>query len=112
LEKDPYKLLALLRTRTKFSPTNWFSFDLSQTSNGWYEGEVEVEYAECCMVLWGEKYGDIVPWAHGEAHRWDIAAFPRARLVLEAQSLLMAFLKKTVETILEGVTDKGEVVSK
>jgi hypothetical protein len=49
----------------------------------------------------------VVPWNIDQAHRWDIIGFPRGRLVLEAQHLLMQFLRKTVEDLLDGVDRDG-----
>jgi hypothetical protein len=51
----------------------------------------------------GPDCGQIVSWEKDKAHRWDIIGFPRARLVVEAQTVLMGFLRKTVERLLENV---------
>ncbi|MCJ1400721.1 hypothetical protein MMC11_003929 [Xylographa trunciseda] len=53
--------------------------------------------------MYGKRYGEIVNWEKEATHRWDIVGFPRARLVLEAQSRLMALLRNIVEQLLEGV---------
>ena len=111
LKKDPFKLFALLHTRTKFPPSDWVSFDLKQTARSWFEGNPEVDYANYCVILYGPKYGNVAQWTREEAHRWDIAGFPRAQLILEAQSLLMTFLKKIVDIILDGIVDRGELIS-
>jgi hypothetical protein len=48
----------------------------------------------------GTRYGELVDWQTGPAHRADIIGFPNARLVLED---LMGVLRKIVDKILEGV---------
>lgn len=53
----------------------------------------------------GGDYGRlVVPWDENSAHRSDHIEFPRARLIIEAQSLLMSFLRKVVDLLLENVS--------
>jgi hypothetical protein len=104
LQKDPFKLFALLYGRTEFNPEDWVIFDREQTKIGWWSGRLEVDYAKCCVVLHGPNYGEICTWDTDKIKRGDIFGFPRARLILEAQSTLMGFLRKTVEILLQGVT--------
>ncbi|KAL2069270.1 hypothetical protein VTL71DRAFT_15608 [Oculimacula yallundae] len=110
LVSDPNKLLALLHARTMFSPESWVSFDEEQTSFGWYQGTLAVDYADCCVALHGSQYGDIVSFDEHKAHRWDICAYPRAKLILEAQSLIMGFLKNTVDDLLQDINGPGSSV--
>jgi hypothetical protein len=111
LMKDPFKFFALLHARTEFGPEEWVAFDKNQTNLGWYEGRFQVDYANCAVVLYGPRYGGVVSWDMNKAHRWDICAFPRAKLILEAQSTVMGFLRKAVENILEGANPSGEGAS-
>ena len=53
----------------------------------------------------GPRFGDVVDWSASEAHRFDILGFPRARLVLEAQALLMRVLYKIARGILSESDD-------
>lgn len=52
--------------------------------------------------MYGPRYGNVVDWEPGAAHRKDILGFPRARLVVEAQAYLMETLYKIVHKILDG----------
>ncbi|TVY82189.1 hypothetical protein LSUE1_G002221 [Lachnellula suecica] len=107
LTDDPFKLLSLLHYRTKFEPQDWVSFDLRQTTSSWESGGVRVDFADCCVVLHGANYGKVVSWNTEQAHRWDIAGFPRGKLILEAQQILLQFLRKTVEQLLNGIDREG-----
>lgn len=51
----------------------------------------------------GAEYGKLVPWDKDQAHRWDIVRFPRAQLVIEAQSMLLKFVRGVIEGVLENV---------
>lgn len=51
--------------------------------------------------MYGPRYGELVDWQAGPAHRADILGFPRALLVLEAQAYLMGILRKIVDKTLE-----------
>lgn len=108
LSKDPFKFFALLHARSEFDPEEWVTFDKIQMNMGWYKGGLQVDYSNCAVVLHGARYGEVVPWNADKAHRWDICAFPKARLILEAQSTIMSFLRKTVENLLDGVNPSGE----
>lgn len=107
LKKDPLKFLALLYARTRFAPEEWAIFDKNQTAAGWRDGYLDVEYAHCFVALHGSKYGRIVPWDAGKVHGWDLCAFSRAKLILEAQCFLMHCLRTTVEGLLDGVDRDG-----
>jgi hypothetical protein len=49
------------------------------------------------------EYGKLVQWDKYQAHRWDIVRFPRAQLVIEAQSMLLKFIRGVIEGVLENV---------
>lgn len=103
LQTDSNKLFALLHVRTAFEPTDWTLWDRNQTNGGWLEGLFEVQFSDCFVNLYStSNYGDIVPCDVEKAHRWDICAFPRAKIILEAQCLLMRLLRVIVQLILEG----------
>ncbi|TGO16561.1 hypothetical protein BTUL_0026g00130 [Botrytis tulipae] len=89
LRDDSYKLLALLHARTKGLPEQWVAFDNHSMTASWVAGGLRTEYADCCVVLYGSNY--------------DIIGFPRGRLILEAQSIILKTLRGTVEDLLLGV---------
>ena len=107
LTKDPFKFFALLHARTEYGPESWVTFDKNQMALGWYEGRLDVDYANITVALYGPSYGEVVPWNTKAAHRWDICAFPRARLILEAQATFLTLLRRSVDAILEGVSGEG-----
>jgi hypothetical protein len=67
-------------------------------------GVLTADFCNCAVKMHGPDYGQIVPWEKDKAHRWDIIGSPRARLGVEAQTVLMGFLRKTVERLLENVS--------
>ncbi|KAF7890046.1 uncharacterized protein EAF02_002461 [Botrytis sinoallii] len=103
LRDDPYKLLALLHARTKYSPEQWVAFGNHSMRASWETGALRTEYADCCVVFYGSNYGDITPWNTTKVHQMDIIGFPRGRLILEAQSIILKTLRGTVEDLLLGV---------
>lgn len=102
LKTNPATLFALLRYRTHYAPQDWAAFDYRQIALSWARGWLDVDYSAMCVVMFGSKYGDLVDWEVGAAHRGDIVGFPRARLVMEAQAYLMKTLCNIVDNILDG----------
>lgn len=103
LKTNPAVLFGLLHSRTVYPPQDWAAFDNMQLILGWAGGYFEVQFTEKCVVMYGPRYGEVVDWQAGPAHRADIMGFPRARLVLEAQADLMIGLRQIVDKILEGI---------
>ncbi|TGO50030.1 hypothetical protein BOTNAR_0408g00060 [Botryotinia narcissicola] len=103
LRDDPYKLLALLHARTKYSPEQWVAFDNHSMTASWVTEALRTEYADRCVVLYGSNYGDITLWNTTKVHQMDIIGFSRGRLILEAQSIILKTLRGTVEDLLLGV---------
>jgi hypothetical protein len=103
LKMNPVVLFALLHYRTAYPPQDWATYDSRQLILSWSCGYFELEFSSKCVIMHGQRYGELVDWQAGPAHRADILGFPRARLVLEAQAYLMGTLRKIVDKILEGV---------
>ncbi|MCJ1294289.1 hypothetical protein MMC34_005847 [Xylographa carneopallida] len=103
LTMNPAVLFSLLHNRTAYSPQDWATFDGRQLILSWACGHFDVQYSGKCVVMYGPKYGELVDWEAGPAHRADVVGFPKARLILEAQAYLMNVLRKIVNKILEGV---------
>ncbi|KAK5123148.1 hypothetical protein LTR85_003346 [Meristemomyces frigidus] len=99
LKEDPMRLLSLLHHRSTSKLEDWVLFDAAQMTESVEHGVLSRQYNECCVVMYGSRYGDLVSWTASECHRWDIVGYPRAVLVLEAQSVLMGFLRKMVDII-------------
>ncbi|OAR01728.1 hypothetical protein LLEC1_03268 [Akanthomyces lecanii] len=105
LKTNPTVLFALLHCRTAYPPQLWYNFDKRQHSIAWFTGSVDVDFSRKCVVVYGNKYGSVVDWEDKAVHRADIAAFPRAMLVIEAQAHLMETLHNIAAKILDGVDE-------
>ncbi|EPE32902.1 hypothetical protein GLAREA_05914 [Glarea lozoyensis ATCC 20868] len=103
LKTSPAVLFALLHNRTVYPLQDWAPFDQRQLILSWACGHFDVKFSPMCVVMYGSEYGKVVDWDAESAHRADIVGFPKAELVLEAQSLLMTGLRKVVDIILDGV---------
>ena len=111
LKTNPVVLLALLHYRTVYPPQDWAPYDSRQLTVSWACGHFDVEYSRKHAVMYGPRYGELVDWQAGPAHRADILGFPRALLVLEAQAYLTGILRKIVDKILESVDLSKPVTS-
>lgn len=100
---NPAILFALLHNRTAYPPQDWATFDGRQLILSWAMGYFDLKYSAKCVIMYGPRYGELVDWQAGSAHRADIIGFPKACLILEGQAYLMGALRKIVDRILEGV---------
>ncbi|KAI1037785.1 hypothetical protein LB503_009432 [Fusarium chuoi] len=102
LKTNPAVLFALLHYRTAYPPQSWAPFDSRQLTLGWAAGFFDVDFSAKCIVMYGDRYGSLVDWEAKTAHRADTIGYPRAMLVLEAQSYLLEALCSIVDKILQG----------
>ncbi|KAF2446588.1 hypothetical protein P171DRAFT_262495 [Karstenula rhodostoma CBS 690.94] len=105
LAKNPNTLFSLLHNRTQYLPEQWAAFDSKLLDVGWYCGAFDVDYNQSAVYMHGDKYGRLTAWSQGQMHRADTVGFPRARLILEAQSTLYRLLRRVVEILLEAPGD-------
>ena len=103
LKMNPMILFALLHNRTAYPLHDWATFDGRQLILSWAMGYFDLKYSAKCVIMYGPRYGELVDWQAGSAHRADIIGFPKACLILEGQAYLMGALRKIVDKILEGV---------
>lgn len=103
LSSNAMTLLALLKYRTLYSSQDWAVYDSQAMKASWKSGMFDVQFSPRCMVMHGSQYGAIVDWEVNAAHRFDIIGWPRAQLLLEAQTNLLCFLRATIDKILEGI---------
>ncbi|KAE8446320.1 hypothetical protein EG329_012067 [Mollisiaceae sp. DMI_Dod_QoI] len=103
LKEEPSRVIKLLHYRSRYSPPELAAFDNRQLTFGWTTGSFKTIFSDCCVVMYGDRYGDIVPWDRQAVHRGDIVGFPRAQLILEAQAYLMKILRRLVEHLVEGL---------
>lgn len=107
LSKSSNNLLALLRHRTKNSPSEWVAFDNKNLEYAFSENTVKTTYNLHCVVMGGVDYGKLVPWESEAAHKWDIIGYPRALVILRVQNSLSDFLRRTVDLLLVSEADGG-----
>ena len=101
LEK-PQRMMHLLHIRTIYKPQDWVLFDNKHLNIGWNLGTLRTQYDACSVIVCGAEYGLLHKLNVEANHRWYMIAYPRARLVLEAQALLYVFLRRFVERLLDG----------
>ncbi len=75
-------------------------FDNAQLQPGWKQGGPSVKSAEGCIIVHGEKYGTWIQFDRQAVHSGDAYGAIRGLVILEAQQILMSFLRKMVTTIL------------
>ncbi|CAG8950578.1 hypothetical protein HYFRA_00002787 [Hymenoscyphus fraxineus] len=103
LKSDPTRLLGLLQNRILHGPEEWAIHDNQKLNWGWKLGFLDIDASNLCMLMHGPRYGELVEWDARAAHAEEIIGFPRARMVLEAQEILLKFLRKVVEQLVEGI---------
>ncbi|KAK4543627.1 hypothetical protein LTR36_005272 [Oleoguttula mirabilis] len=99
LKEDPMRLLSLLHHRSESKLEDWVMFDLQQMKLSVEGGSISRHYNSNCVVMYGDKYGELIMWDRAQCHRWNCIGYPRAVLVLEAQSTLLGFLRRVVDII-------------
>ncbi|THX37572.1 hypothetical protein D6D10_05775 [Aureobasidium pullulans] len=104
LKSNPSVLLGLIHNRVHYSPQQWVAFDNDMIRQGWSNGTLGKDHCgQYCVVMQGTDYGRLVSWNKEAAERWDIVGYPRARLIIEAQALMLSRLRSIVDLILEGI---------
>ncbi|KAI6805631.1 hypothetical protein KC332_g13302 [Hortaea werneckii] len=106
LSQDPWRLLALVHFRTRFSPSEWIRWDLRQLGIPFAEGGLRLGYNPHCVVMTSEGFGELVQWTEEAAHCREVVGFPLAEVALQAQAQLARFLASLVDKVLEG-SDAG-----
>ena len=92
LVTDPDNLISLLHNRACHSPEEWCPHDTNVIDPAWFGAEVDVDFCLAGVTMFGTHYGKVVPWDRNAAERWDTVGFPRAKLTIESQAILMASL--------------------
>ncbi|EKG17645.1 hypothetical protein MPH_05094 [Macrophomina phaseolina MS6] len=100
LAADANKLVGILHHRAYSLPEEWVVHDSRQLSLGWYNGLFDLDFSDACVVMHGPRWGELTKWDEAAAHRFSIIGFPRASIILEAQSTLLRVLLKIVNQIL------------
>ncbi|KAK5675137.1 hypothetical protein LTS10_012211 [Elasticomyces elasticus] len=106
LSEDPSNLLSILHHRSGSTAANWAPFDFEHTC---FAFNHIMLYNPHCVIMYGKHYGKLIAWNKDSAHRHDICGYPRAILVLEAQSILASSLRSIVDLILAtGIEDAAK----
>lgn len=100
LSMDSVNFIQLLHYRTIFPPQDWVHFDNAQLQPGWKQGGFGEKSAEGCITLHGDQYGTWKEFDRQAVHRGDAYGAIRGLMILEAQQILMSFLRKMLTTIL------------
>ncbi|KAK5680261.1 hypothetical protein LTS10_007188 [Elasticomyces elasticus] len=105
LSEDPMALLSILHHRTNSDAADWVTFDMEQTSLAFEALIACPPYNPHAVVMYGPHYGRLIPWNKQSSHRLDVVGYPRAVIILEAQSALAEFLRTMVDLILKNDID-------
>ncbi|KAK4506466.1 hypothetical protein PRZ48_000198 [Zasmidium cellare] len=97
MAEEPNLLFGLLHNRSEHTLAEWVSFDAEQLRTGFHHGCLVKQYNTKCVVMHGDRYGELVPWSREACHLWMVLGYPLARVVLEAQTVLLGFLRKIVD---------------
>ena len=103
LSKDSANLIHLLHNRTIFPPQEWVHFDNAQLQPAWKQGGPGEKSAEGCIIMQGEHYGNWREFDRAAVHHGDAYGAIRGLVILEAQQILMTFLRNVVTTVLKDV---------
>ena len=108
LSKNSTYLIRLLHYRTTVPPEDFVHFDNAQMQPGWTYGGLSEKSAEGCIVMQGEQYGIWKDFDRQAVHNGNAYGAIRGLLILEAQQVLMSFLRQTVCIILDVSATKPE----
>jgi hypothetical protein len=97
LKTNPTVLISLLEHKSRHPLQDWAPFDLRKHYTFWGQGRFGVKYHGDAVVMQGPHYVTLQPWDRQKVHRSESVGFPRPRLVIEAQALLLGFLRKVEE---------------
>jgi hypothetical protein len=103
LGEDPAKFLVLLFNRAWIAPEYWVLQDSSFLNALWEIGIFEFFFNENAVIMHGDQYGQLTKQDPGSVHAWETIGFPRAILVLKAQTKLMSLLRAIVDKLIEGL---------
>ena len=100
LSKDSNNFIRLLHYRVIFPPQDWVHFDNAQLQPGWKQGCPGEKSAEGCVVMHGDQYATWKDFDRQAVHRGEANGAIRGLVILEAQQILMSFLRKMLAKIL------------
>jgi hypothetical protein len=106
--EDRMRLMSLLHVRSEYGPEQWAAFD---TRSAWLACQ-QTEWQSCvynanAVVMHGEYYGRLVPFAVNSAHSWKEVGYPRAQLTFWVQEGISAALSTVVDLIVDGEKPRG-----
>lgn len=101
LSQDSANFIRLLHYRTTFPPQDWVHYDNAQMQPGWKYGGSGEKSAEGCIIMQGGQYGTWKEFDRSAVHHGYAYGAIRSLLILEAQQILMSFLRKMVRAIIK-----------
>jgi hypothetical protein len=99
---EPERFLGLLHSRAYFDPMAFAVCDNQRLEWVWKSGLLKTDYSKLMFNINrpSPQYCKLVDWQK-DSCKWRLAiGFPRATLLLEAQQTILAFLKNTVNDLL------------
>lgn len=103
LSKDPGTLIRLLHNRITWHPTVWVLFDNALLQPAWNQGCIGEPRADGCIMMTSSEYGTWRSFDPELVHKGEAYGSPRALLILEAQELLMGFLRRITSVVLADI---------
>ena len=107
LARNSAYFIRLLHYRTALPPEDFVHFDNAQIQPGWEQGGPGEKSAEGCIVMQGERYGTWKQFDRQAVHNGEAYGAIRGLVILEAQQILMSFLRKVVCTILKNASSSN-----
>ena len=101
LAKNSTYFIRLLHHRTTLPPEDFVHFDNAQMQPGWKQGALGEKSADGCIIMQGEHFGTWTEFDRQDVHNGYAYGAIRGLMILEAQQILMSFLRKMVCTILD-----------
>jgi hypothetical protein len=68
LSSDPAALMNLIYVRIEYSPATWASYDSAKIRCHWYLGFFDLVYNQNCVIMHGERYGQLCKWNPVQAY--------------------------------------------
>jgi hypothetical protein len=105
LLSDPAAFLSILHYSTTTPLKAWIPFDSIQIDVMWEMGPIDSECCNQIVVMFGSEFGKLKPCNEAEADRGDTTGYPKARIIIQAQALLLSCMEDVVDNVLKDVAD-------
>lgn len=107
LSRSPLPFLSLLHSRTQHPPFQWALFDKMHIIAPEELYIMPGQYNPKCISFHPDDYGCLRDWDQKLAHQQKILGYSQGIFVLTAQSRMMKFLRKVVDTLQCDIQRRG-----